>query len=86
MGDYLKRWTFTPQKPIKRAYEQDPKKIAQWLEIDYPEIAARAKHEKAEIQWGDETGIQNTAYNAKGFSPKGKAPIIHLNAKRAASI
>jgi transposase len=83
MGDYLKRWGFTPQKPVKRAYEQDPKKLAQWLETDYPEIAARAKQEKAEIEWGDETGIQNDAYNAKGFSPKGKAPIIHLNAKKS---
>jgi transposase len=83
MGDYLKRWGFTPQKPVKRAYEQDPKKITQWLETDYPEIAARAKQEKAEIQWGDETGIQNTAYNAKGFSPKGKAPTINLNARKS---
>ncbi len=81
-GDYLKRWGFTPQKPVKRAYEQDPKKIAQWLETTYPGIAARAKQEKAEIHWGDETGIQSDAYNAKGFAPKGKAPIIHLNAKK----
>jgi len=81
--DYLKRWGFTPQKPVKRAYEQDPKKIAQWLETTYPEIAARAKQEKAEIHWGDETGIQNDAYNAKGFSPKGKAPVVRLNAKKS---
>ena len=80
--DYLKRWGFTPQKPVKRAYEQNPKKIAQWLETDYPEIAAQARKEKAEIQWGDETGIRNDAYNAKGFSLKGKAPIIRLNAKK----
>ena len=24
VGKYLKRWGFTPQKPIKRAYEQSP--------------------------------------------------------------
>jgi transposase len=82
ISDYLKRWGFTPQKPVKRAYEQDPKKLAQWLETDYPEIAAQARKEKAEIQWGDETGIRNDAYNAKGFSLKGKAPIIRLNAKK----
>lgn len=81
--DYLKRWGFTPQKPVKRAYEQDPKKLAQWLETDYPEIAAHAKQQKAEIHWGDETGIQNDAYSAKGFSPKGKAPVVRLNAKKS---
>lgn len=64
--DYLKRWGFTPQKPTKRAYEQNPKLVAQWHATVYPEIQARAKQEKAEIHWGDETGIQNDAYNAKG--------------------
>lgn len=81
-GDYLKRWGFTPQKPVKRAYEQDPKKIAQWLETTYPDIAERAKQEQAEIHWGDETGIQSDAYNTKGFAPKGKAPVVRLNAKK----
>ncbi len=81
--DYLKRWGFTPQKPVKRAYEQDPKKVARWLETEYPGIAARAKLEKAEIHWGDETGVQNDAYNARGFSPKGKSPVIRLNAKKS---
>jgi transposase len=83
IGDYLKRWGFTPQKPVKRAYEQDPKKVAQWLETTYPAIATRAKQEHAEIHWGDETGIQSDAYNAKGFSPKGKAPVVRLNAKKS---
>ena len=54
--DYLKRWGFTPQKPVKRAYEQDPKKLAQWLETDYPEIAVHAKQQKAEIHWGAACG------------------------------
>jgi transposase len=83
MGEYLKRWGFTPQKPTKRAYEQDPRKLAHWLEDEYPAIAGRAKAEKAEIHWGDETGVNSSAYNAKGFAPKGKTPIIRLNAKKS---
>ena len=81
--DYLKRWGFTPQRPAKRAYEQDPEKLKQWLEQGYPEIVARAKQEKAEIHWGDETGVNNEAYNTRGFAPKGKTPIVRLNAKRS---
>lgn len=27
VGNYLKRWGFTPQKPIKKAYEQRPKAV-----------------------------------------------------------
>ena len=25
VGRYLKKWSFTPQKPLRRAYEQDPR-------------------------------------------------------------
>ena len=81
--DYLKRWGFTPQKPAKRAYEQNPKAVQQWLETTYPAITAKAKQEKAEIHWGDETGVQNDAYNARGFAPKGKTPIVRLNATKS---
>jgi len=81
--DYLKRWGFTPQKPTKRAYEQNPQRVQQWLETTYPEIAAQAKKEKAEIHWGDETGIENDAYTAKGFSPKGKTPVVRITSKKS---
>jgi len=43
MGTYLKRWGFTPQKPIRRAYEQSPAAVKRWLDTSYPQIAARAK-------------------------------------------
>ncbi len=54
---YLKRWGFSAQKPLTRATQRDPQKIAAWLEQDYPSIAARAKRDKAVIYWSDETGI-----------------------------
>jgi len=31
-GEYLRRWGFTPQEPIKRAYEQRPEAVKQWLD------------------------------------------------------
>ena len=82
VGEYLSRWGFTPQKPTKRAYEQDPKRLNHWLETEYPEITTRAKQEKAEIHWGDETGINNEGYNVKGFAPKGKTPVLRLTTRR----
>jgi len=83
VGEYLKRWGFTPQKPVKRAYEQNTETVRKWLDKDYPIIAARAKKEKAEIHWGDETGIQTGANRVRGFSPRGETPIIRMVAKRS---
>lgn len=59
VGDYLKRWGMTPQKPQKRAYEQRIPEVKAWLEEEYPKIQDRAKQENAEIYWGDETGLRN---------------------------
>ena len=36
MGLYLARWGFTPQKPMKKAYEQSPAAVKKWLDEDYP--------------------------------------------------
>jgi len=83
VGEYLKRWGFTPQKPVKRAYEQNSEMVKKWLETDYPLIVTQAKKEKAEIYWGDETGIQTGANRVRGFSPKGETPVIRLVVKKS---
>lgn len=85
VGEYLKRWGFTPQKPVKQAYEQSPKAVQQWLDQDYPEIHAKAKREKAEIYWGDETGMRNDSQHERGYAPKGKTPVVRLNANRTST-
>jgi transposase len=82
VGDYLKRFGFTPQKPLKRAYEQNPKAVQRWLDDEYPAIAKRAKEEGAEIHWGDETGLRNDSQHGRSYAPRGKTPAIRLSAKR----
>ena len=82
VGEYLKRWGFTPQKPVKWAKEQSTPAVARWLLTEYPAIAVRAKRENAEIHWGDETGLQTGANVEKGYSPKGKTPVVRQTAKR----
>lgn len=82
VGEYLKRWGFTPQKPAKWAKEQSTPAVANWLLKDYPAIAKRAKQEKAEIYWGDETGIQTGANVEKGYSPKGKTPVLRQTSRK----
>lgn len=77
VGNYLKRWGFTPQKPIKRAYEQRPEAVKQWLDEQYPAIEARARAEKAEIHWGDETALVNTDVRGRGYAPAGKTPVTY---------
>lgn len=74
-GKYLARWGFTPQKPIKHAYEQSPEAVRAWLQETYPALAERAKAENAEIHWGDGTALVNTDVRGRSFAPQGKTPV-----------
>lgn len=82
VGDYLRSWGFSPQKPKKRAYEQNPKAVQKWLEEEYPAIKEKAKKEKATIHWGDETGVRNSNQHGRSYAPKGKTPIKKHMSKR----
>lgn len=82
MGDYLRKWGFTPQKPKKRAYEQQPAQVQKWLEEEYPAIKEEAKKEDAEIHWGDETGVRNNCQHGRSYAPKGKTPVKEIMSKR----
>lgn len=82
VGEYLKRWGYTPQKPLKRAYEQDPKAVQVWLDVAYPALVARAELKGAEIAWGDESGLRSDAQTGRSYAPKGKTPEINLSQKK----
>jgi hypothetical protein len=55
---YFSRWTSTPQKPIPRVFEKNPKQVGLCLEEEYLWIKEMAKCEKAIIYWGDETSLR----------------------------
>ncbi|MCO5247583.1 MAG: IS630 family transposase [Chitinophagales bacterium] len=82
MGDYLRKWGFTSQKPKKKAYEQCPKKVQQWLDKEYPKIKELAKKENAEIYWGAETGVRNQCNHGRSYAPKGKTPVKKSMSKK----
>ena len=72
---YLTRWGSTPQKPIKRAYEQSPAAVRAWFEGEHPGIEERARAEGAEIPWGDDTLLGNTHVRGKSYAPIGKTLV-----------
>ena len=78
IGNYLRSWGFTPQKPKKRAYEQSSEKVQKWLAQEYPAIKEKATQEKATIHWGDE----NSNQHGRPYAPKGKTPVKKHSSKR----
>jgi transposase len=82
VGRYLRRWGFTPQKPLRRAYERDPELVRQWLKEKYPAIRARAKRDGAEIHWGDEMGLRSDQQAGRSWGRRGQTPVIPSTGRR----
>jgi transposase len=82
VGRYLKKWDFTPQKPLTRAYEQDRKAVKKWLDTEYLEICAQARRENAEIHWGDEMGVRSDYQAGRSYGRCGQTPVVPDTSKR----
>lgn len=80
VGEYLKRWGYTPKKPRRKAKGQDPEQLREWLENIYPAIADAAKEEGGEIHWCDEKGVGANEFCGRGYAPIGKTPEIEVAA------
>ena len=76
VGRYLSHWGFTPQKPVRRAYEQNPKAVQRWLQEDYTLVQKQAKMEGAMIYWGDEMGLRSDDAVGRSYGRCGQTPII----------
>jgi transposase len=75
-GRLLARWGFTPQKPARRAFEQDAQAVKSWVQRKYPAIRTRARREKGLIFWADEMGLRSDHAAGRSFSPAGQTPVI----------
>jgi len=82
VGRYLKTWGFTPQRPIRKAFEQNPEAVRQWLQEEYPNIHRQAKEERATIFWGDETGLRSDHAVGRTYGIKGQTPVIPITGQR----
>ena len=82
IGALLARLGLTSQKPLQRAYQRDPAAIERWQRETYPAIARRAKKEKGEIYFWDESGFRADAVHGKTWSAKGQTPVVSVPGQR----
>jgi transposase len=82
VGLYLRAWRFSPQKPKRRALEQNPVAVARWLEEEYPAIRAQARREGGVVLWLDELGVRSDVAAGRSWAPVGQTPVIKRTGKR----
>ena len=82
VGTLLTRVGLTPQKPLQQAYQRDPAAVTRWQEETYPAIVRKAKREKAEIYFWDESGFHADAIHGKTWGVKGQTPVVQVPGQR----
>ena len=82
VGRLLKKLGLTPQKPLRRAYQQDPDAVRRWLEEEYPRIKAEAKRAGASIYFGDEAGVRSDFHAGTTWAPRGQTPVVRTTGAR----
>ncbi len=82
VGRLMRRLGFTPQRPLYRAWQQNPVLVDQWKTEEYPKIAARAKREGALIFFADESGVRSDYHAGTTWGTKGQTPIVKATGAR----
>lgn len=82
MGSVLAELNLTPQKPLQRAYQRDPDAVERWQREIYPALVSRAKREKAEIYFWDESGFRADAVHGKTWAERGNTPVVSRPGQR----
>ncbi|MCC7059171.1 MAG: IS630 family transposase [Burkholderiaceae bacterium] len=82
VGRLMRRLGFTPQRPLYRAWQQDPTLVEHWREHEYPGIAARARREGAVIFFAGESGIRSDHHAGTTWAPVGQTPVVKATGAR----
>ena len=82
VGRLLKKLGLSCQKPLMRAFQQDPILVQQWMEEDYPKIRQLARLQKAEIYFEDEAGVRSDHHVGTTWGMRGTTPVVRTTGAR----
>jgi transposase len=81
VGRILNSLSLTPQVPLRRALERNPKAIKKWKEQEYPTLREKVRKERASLYFLDEMGIRATAFKGTTYGLEGERPIVESTGK-----
>src|ERR671933_1178409 len=82
VGRLLRKLGLSPQRPLYRAYQQNPEAVARWKAHEFPAIRAAAKAEGATIYFADEAGIRSDYHAGTTWAPVGRTPVVKATGAR----
>src|SRR5919201_75933 len=82
VGRLLRKLGLSPQRPLYRAYQQNPEAVARWKAEAYPQIRAEAAQLGATIYFADEAGVRSDYHAGTTWAPVGRTPVVATTGDR----
>lgn len=82
VGRLLRTLGLSPQRPLRRASQQDPDAVQRWKFEEYPRIRKQAARAGATIYFADEAGIRSDYHSGTTWAPVGQTPVVERCACR----
>ena len=82
VGRLLRKLGLSPQRPLYRAYQQNPEAVARWKAETYPAIRAKAARVGATIYFADEAGVRSDYHAGTTWAPVGRTPVVAATGDR----
>ncbi len=76
VGRLLHQLGLSPQRPLDRAYQQDPEAVRYWKTEAYPQLRAEAAELGATISFADEAGVRSDYHAGTTWAPVGQTPVV----------
>jgi transposase len=82
VGRILKKLGMSPQRPIYRAYQQDPVKVSVWKQETYPRIRAEAAECDGVVLFADEAAVRTDYHAGTTWGAIGQTPVVPVTGER----
>ena len=78
----LNQLGLSAQRPLWRAYQQNPAAVQRWLTEEFPDIQRRARREGAQIFFADEAGVRSDNHSGTTWGKRGQTPVVSSTGAR----
>jgi transposase len=82
VGRLPRKLGLSPQRPLYRAYQQNPQAVARWKAEEYPTIREQAAKVGATIYFTDEAGVRSDYHAGTTWAPVGRTPVVATTGDR----
>jgi transposase len=82
VGRLLRRLGLSPQRPLWRAYQQDPEAVQRWKREEFPAIRDEAARVGGTIYFADEAGVRSDFHAGTTWAPVGTTPVVKTTGAR----